>query len=307
MIMKFGLKGFIILAFTLLFIAGCQDTGTSAPTGYYKYTGDKAVEASFATDAPVSSTTDTYTKNEDISVLVELTNKLTQDIPAGKVKLRLSGDASISNFFTGAREKTAPKLDALDLTTGGSTTEEIEMGPIKYVGELTAKVSKVISGKYCYEMPVKAKANLFYTDKVADVGTNLPKGSNPASRVQITALTQGIVKVDKSTNKGKLKFKLTVKNKGSGRIISSLSECFKYPGKRPREKLNVNVRGAYPITCENNGDVTLSLDTSSKVVDCEVTNIDPANLGKQASELAVTLSNFAYEEELQPVTIYLEP
>jgi len=303
--MRLGLKSFILLLI-VLFIAGCG-TQTTTPTGYYKYTGSQAVGASFAKDAPTSSSVDTYSKNENIPITVELTNRLTEDISAGKVKIRLTGDAAISNFFTGAKEVSATKLDAIDTTTGGTTTEEIDLGPVKYVGDLSAKISKVITGKYCYEVPVKAKANLFYTDIVKNVGTNLPKGSNPPSRVQVTKLTQGVVKVDKATNKGSLKFKITVEDKGSGLIINGMSECFKYHGKRPRETLQVTVKGAYPITCERQGQATLSTDTGKKEIDCTVSNIDVANLGKQASELSITLSNFAYEESLQPVTIYLEP
>ena len=49
------------------------------------------------------------------------------------------------------------------------------------------------------------------------------------------------------------------------------------------------------------------IETKEKIVDCEVTGIDASNLGKQASELSLTLTGFAYEDEISAVTIWLEP
>ncbi len=294
---------FAAILTTIILLGGCtQQTGTQA--GYYKYTGDKAVEAKFLASSPVSSELDTYQKNENIDVVVELVNKLPEEIPAGQVKTRLTGDAAISTFFEGAKEVANPKIFPIDATTGVATPEEVEVGPIRYVGELTAKVPKKITGQYCYSMPVKVKANLFYVNDETKVGTNLPSGSNPPSTVQVILLQQGAVsKAD--DGKGELRFKVTVKNMGTGIILPSLSDCFKYRERTEREELTIEAKGAYPITCDDNP-IRLSRTDQSKIIDCTVTGIDLTNLNAEPSELSLTLKGFAYQEELAPVTIWLE-
>jgi len=237
--------------------------------------------------------------------LTQLVNKLPEEVPAGQVKVRLTGDAAIATFFEGAQEATNPKIFPIDPTTGVATPEEVEVGPINYVGELTTKVPKKITGQYCYSMPVKVKANLFYTNQETEVGATLPAGSNPPSTVQVIQVQQGTVnKAD--DNKGELRFKVTVKNMGKGKLIPSLNDCFGYRERTEREELTLEAKGAYPITCEDNP-VRLSRTDLSKIVDCKVTGIDMTNLNAEASELSLTLKGFAYEEDLDPVTIWLEP
>ncbi|MFH1455336.1 MAG: hypothetical protein ABIF40_00100 [archaeon] len=296
--------GIILILTTLILLAGCTTT-SSTTQAYYKFTGDKAIEATFVEYAPVSSETDTYQKGEEIAIAVELSNMLTEAIPESLVKVRLTGDAAIDAFFTGAKEVSSPELDARDITTGDPDTEEIEPGPIVYVGEVTTKVSKEITGQYCYEYPVKVKANLFYTNKEEEIGNNLPQGSNPASSVQVTEITQGVVDVD--DNVGELKFQVTIENIGEGTVVSSLSDCFAFRDRQFREELKLTAEGAYDITCKDDGQIKLSTADLSKTLDCTVTGIDATNLGDQASELTLTLSGFAYEEELEPVMIWLEP
>ena len=104
-----------------------------------------------------------------------------------------------------------------------------------------------------------------------------------------------------------LRFMVTIKNVGSGSLVPSISECFTYRGRREREYVTITAEGAYPITCESGGVVRLSSETKEKIVTCDVTGIDPSNLGVQPSELSLTLAGFAYEDEISPVTIWLEP
>jgi len=288
----------------ILILAGCTQQATTQ-TGYYKFTGNKAVEARFLEGSPASSEIDTYQKNENIDVVVEMINNLPEDLPAGKVKARLTGDAAVAAFFSGSKESTSPKMFAIDADTGVATPEEVELGPIRYVGDLTTKVSKTITGQYCYDIPLKVKANLFYTDTDTEIGTNLPSGSNPPSSVQVTSLEQGTVNVG-SDNKGELRFKVTIQNLGTGTVIPSLNDCFKYRDSTAREELKLEAEGAYPIDC-GDGMVRLSRTDKSRTMDCKVTGIDITNLGSEPSELTLTLHNFAYEDELSPVTIWLEP
>lgn len=301
------MKKIAILLFILslaILITGCDSGTQTTSSGYYQYTGSQMIEAQFVEDAPVSMENAPYEENEEIDVVVQLTNKHTEDIPAGKVRVRLTGDASMTNFFTGAKEATNPLLSGIDPETGSSIPEEVELGPIKYTNEVLGKIQKTITGKYCYSHPVTVKANLFYTAKAEEIGTNLPSGSNPPSRVQVTAITQRPVDIRDGT--GTMRFQVTVSNIGTGMIIPSLDECFQYRGRREKETLTLEAMGAYNIECEKDGEVTLLSDTQSKTVDCTVSNIDPANLGDQASELTLVLKDFAYEEEIAPVTIWLE-
>jgi len=299
--MKNSIAFMVVLGVLAMFLAGC--TGTTASTGYYKFTGNKMVTATFVSDAPVSMETAPYEKGDEIDVAVELTNKLPEDLAAGQVKVRLTGDATMPNFFTGAKEMLSPLLKKID-EQGVENPEEVEIGPLKYVGEVSGKVTKTITGQYCYSHPVKVKANLFYTAKAEEIGSNLDSGSNPPSSVQVIAITQR--PVDVTNNVGELDFKVTVKNEGTGRVIASLGDCFKFRDRREKQELKLEAKGAYNVDCENGGIVSLQEDTQEKIVDCTVKGIDPANLGKVPSELTLTLTNFAYEDEIAPVTIWLE-
>ncbi|MFH0752448.1 MAG: hypothetical protein V1914_02510 [archaeon] len=294
---------FTLLISVLLLLSGCQQQTTSTGS-YYKYTGLKAISAKFLEGSPTSSEIDTYQKGENIDIIIELINHLPEEVEVGQAKVRLTGDAAITTFFTGAQEKTNPRLLSINTDTGVATPEEVETGPIRFVGDLTTKISKKITGQYCYSIPVKIKANLFYTNKELEIGTNLPAGSNPPSSVQIVELQQQTVNIG-TDGKGELRFKVTIKNIGQGTIIPGLSDCFKYRETTAREELKLKAAAGYPITCDD--EIKLSRTDKSKVVDCKVTGIDMANLGPDASELTLTLSDFAYEEDLDPVTIWLEP
>jgi len=298
-----------VIFISLIFILGqtqCQKSQETPASGYYQYTGDKAVEARFVPNLPVSSSIDTYEPNEDIDVAVELTNRLTEPIPAGKVRIKLTGDAAVPNFFTGGdKVYTAPELPAIDPTTGGTSPEEVEIGPLRYVGDLSAKVSKKITAKYCYEVPIKVKANIFYTDSAQELSgkVNLPRGSNPPSRVKVVDIKQGVV--DVKDGEGELRFQITIKNTGDGTIIDSLDDCFKYR-ENHREKLKLKVTGAYDIKCDDEVKFPRG-GVKEKTINCKVTGIDPSNINSEPSELTIELYGFAYEEDIQPVTIWFEP
>ncbi|MEK6816131.1 MAG: hypothetical protein AABY09_00835 [Nanoarchaeota archaeon] len=296
----------ILLSIVLVVIAGC--TGQTGPTGVvgpYKVSGTQMIEATFVKDAPTALETDPYQRNEKIETVVALNNKHTEDIPAGYVKVRLTGDAAIPNFFSGAREMIAPELSGYDIITNQPLTEEVDLGPLYYIGDLPTKLSKTVTGQYCYEFPVRVKAFLYYTDKPELIGTNLPTGSNPPSSVQVTQIQQQTVDVNDGV--AEMMFRVTVKNVGTGNIVPNLGECFKYRGKRENEFITVSAFGAYPITCQSDGLIRLSRDTREKVLTCKVTGINPSNMGAQASDLSLTLTGFAYEEDIAPVSIWLEP
>ncbi|MFH0798375.1 MAG: hypothetical protein V1906_03115 [Candidatus Woesearchaeota archaeon] len=296
----------ILLSIVLIVIAGCSgQTGTTGVVGPYKVSGNQLIEANFIKDAPTTLDTDPYQPNEKIDVFVELRNKHTEEVPAGYVKVRLTGDAAIPNFFSGAREIVAPALSSYDIVSGQPSPEEVDLGPLVYIGDLPTKLSKTITGQYCYQFPVRVKAFLYYTDKPELIGTNLPSGSNPPSSVQVTQIQQQTVDINDGV--AELNFRVTVKNVGVGNIVPNLGECFKYRGKRENEFITVAAYGAYPITCQGEGLIRLSRDTRDKVLNCQVTGINPSNLGPQASELSLTLTGFAYEDEIPPVSIWLEP
>lgn len=300
---KFSL---ILFSLVLLVLSGCQDQSSNGSVqGPYRISGNQMVEAKFAPYAPVTLQNDPYKKGEDIDVAVELTNKHTEDIPEGNVKVRLTGDAAIPAFFQGAQIVTAPELRAYDIISNRGLSEEVELGPLTYVGEIPTEVSKKITGEYCYQYPVKVKGFLYYTDNSQDMGINLPSGSNPPSSLQVTSITQRPVNIQ--DNEGTLRFRVTVRNIGNGVLVGSLNDCFKYREIREREYFTIIAEGAYPMTCENDGYVRLSRETREKVVDCTVSGIDLMNINKEPSELTLTLTNFAYEEPIPSVNVWLEP
>lgn len=306
MIRKKGVKVFFILG--LIFLFACTPAArTSGVEGAYANCyGDETqmVIAEFAAFAPVSSETAPYHPGEDIDIEVSLVNQNTQDIDAGDVKVRLFGEA-LTSIFSGAQVKSADALYAIDPETCITETSEVEIGPLKYEGDTTTKITKEITGQYCYEAPVVVKAFLYFTDNSAEIGDNLPSGSNPPSSVQITKIEQNPVDVDRESNTAQMRFKLYLENVGTGTIVENLDSCFEYRDASYQEEFSLSIDGAYTIECPDT--VKLSRAEKLDVVTCKVTGIDVSNLGTQPSEVTITLSNFAYEDEIPSTTIWLEP
>lgn len=298
-----------VLAFALLLVSACTtETSSSGVQGAYaRCFGDdpQMVTADFADFAPVSSEANPYQSGEDIDVEVVLTNLFSQDIPAGAAKARLTGDAAISSLFTGAKEVSADTLYAIDPETCLQETTELDLGPIQYQGEISTKIQKEITGLYCYQQPVIVKAFLYYTADANEIGETLPSGSNPPSSVQVTKVEQNPVDVDPGEAEGQMRFKIYLENKGTGTVVPSLDDCFQYRDTSYREEFKISVDGAYTIECPE--DVKLSRGDKTDVVTCLVSGIDSTNLGSQASEITITLSDFAYEDQIPSTSIWIEP
>ena len=293
----------------VVFLSACTtSTNTGGVTGAYANCyGDETqmVTASFADFAPVSSEESPYQPGDDIDIEVVLINKYSKDIESGTVKVRLTGDAAIDTIFSGAHEETAETLYAIDPETCLEETTETDVGPIVYEGEITTQINKELTGLYCYQEPVVVKAYLYYTAESTEIGENLPAGSNPPSSVQVTQIDQNPVDIDSGEATGEMRFKIYLGNIGTGTIVPSLDECFEYRDASYREEFTISVDGAYDIECPE--DVTLSRGEKPDVVTCLVTGIDSTNLGSQASEITITLEDFAYEDTIPSTTIYLEP
>jgi len=308
MIRKKGAKVFFILGLLFLFACTPATQSSSIEGAYAGCYGDdpQMVTATFAAFAPVSSETAPYHPGEEIDIQVDLVNQNTQDIDDGNAKIKLTGDAAVSSIFSGAEVKsTSTTLYAIDPETCLTDTSEVEIGPLKYQGEITTQISKEITGLYCYEAPVVVKAFLYFTDDSANIGDNLPSGSNPPSSVQVTKIEQNPVDVDRESNTAQLRLKLYLENVGTGTIVENLDSCFEYRDASYQEEFSLSVDGAYTIECPDT--VKLSRAEKLDVVTCKVTGIDVSNLGSQPSEMTITLSNFAYEDTIPSTTIWLEP
>ncbi len=294
----------IFLAILVVLIISCTTSNTGDSRGFYKYTGNSALEAKFVKDAPVSSEKEYYETGELIDVEAELSNKGTKRILPNTVRLRLTGDAIIPNFFIGAKEILFPlSLDPIDEQTGYIDTRIIDLGPLRYIGEVTSRRSKVITGQYCYYIPVVVQTNIILSDRQEVIpNENIQAGDNPPSGVQVTSLSQEVVKVRAGDAFGSMRFKFTIENAGSGNIVDDLGSCWDYE-KRRREKVSFVIKGPYPIVCEEG---TVVLRDRKRIVDCTMTNIDPTNLGSVQRDLIIILDNFAYLEEIPAVTIYLD-
>ncbi|MDP3727898.1 MAG: hypothetical protein Q8R18_00445 [bacterium] len=298
-----------ILLIGIIFISACTTSKTtSGVTGAYaNCNGDETqmVSAAFADFAPVSSETNPYQAGDDIDVEVVLINKFSDDIDAGKARVRLTGDAAINTIFSGAQEKNAETLYSIDPDTCLEETTEVDVGPIVYEGDITTTINKEITGLYCYEEPVVVKAYLYYTANAEEIGTNLPSGSNPPSSVQVTQIEQNPVDIDQGEANGEMRFKIYLENVGTGTIVPSLNECFEYRDAGYREEFTIDVDGAYKPECPDS--VKLSRGDKTDVVTCLVSGIDSTNLGSQASEITITLSGFGYEDIIPSTNIWLEP
>ncbi len=303
-------KGFlIILVLMIVFVTSCSNLNLNlnrpdVSKGFYKYTGSSALEARFVKDAPVSSEQEYYEPGELIDVEVELSNKGTKRILPNSVRLRLTGDSIIPNFFTGAKEVLFPlSLDPIDEGSGYVDTRIVDLGPLRYIGEVTSRRSKVITGQFCYTLPVVVQTNIILSDKPGDIKSqNIQTGDNPPSGVQVTSLNQEVVKVRSGDRAGTMRFKFTIENVGNGDLVDNLQSCWDYE-KRKRESVSFVIKGPYPINCEE-GSVVLR--DGKRTVDCTMENIDPTNLGSMPRDLIIILDNFAYLEEISPVTIYLD-
>ena len=67
----------------------------------------------------------------------------------------------------------------------------------------------------------------------------------------------------------------------------------------------MSIEGPYRPDCPDY--VKLSRDTLEDVITCYIYDVDINNLGDNANEITITLDGFAYEEDISPVTIWLEP
>tara|TARA_Y100000310_G_scaffold340693_1_gene437371 strand:+ start:4025 stop:4936 length:912 start_codon:yes stop_codon:yes gene_type:complete len=303
--MNYKLIGLMLLLFV---VAGCAESGTTSTTeGYYSCFGDEdqMIEAYFADYAPLSSESNTYQPGEQIDIEVVLDNKMPLEIPESQVKVRLTGDAAIDTIFSGASVETNPVLYAADQDTCSANDDEVNIGPLIYQKELDTKISKEIEGQYCYEMPVEVQGFLYFTEDETEIGENLPSGANPPSSVKITAIEQEIVDVDRDSNTGELRFKVTIQNTGEGTIVEDLDECFQYRETGYKEYVTLSVEGAYRPECSS--EIKLSRDTKEEVVTCKVYDVDVGNLGSNPSEIKFTLDGFAYEDSIGGVTVWLEP
>ncbi|MBT3984697.1 hypothetical protein HOD38_01680 [archaeon] len=297
-----------VILLGILFISGCGGQTTTTTEGYYGcFSGETSmIDAYFYEYAPFSSEASPYRPGEEIDVNVILENKMPEDLDAGKVMIRLKGDAAIESIFTGSSIVENPSLYSIDKDTCTVSDEEVELGPLLYEPELTTKITKEIAGTYCYEHPVEVHGYLFFTEDPTEVGVNLPSGANPPSGVQVTAIEQDPVDVSGDGQTATLRFKVYIQNVGTGTIVDTLDDCFAYRELGYRETLNVEVDTAYDEQ-DCTEEIRLSKDAQEDVITCEVTGIDPNNLGPQSSELTVTLNGFAYEDEITGVDIWLEP
>jgi hypothetical protein len=305
--------GMIFFAIVLITIAGCQPTETSTAGqvvgAYANCYGDdtKMVSASFDDFAPLSSESSPYQPGENIDVSVILTSFFSDDIAAGKAKVRLTGDAAVDSIFTGAKTESADTLYEIDTETCLTEETEVEIGPIIYQGDITTQVQKDITGLYCYEQDVIVKGYLYYTTNVNNIGKNLPVGSNPPSSLQITKIEQNPVDVDGDGESADLRFKIYLQNVGGGTIVPSLEECFKYRENSFREEFKLTIEEPFAYNVECPSEIKLSRDEKTDVVSCKVTDIDTTNLGSNPSEITIRLSGFAYEDTIPSTTIYIEP
>jgi len=300
-------KKVILLFLGLIFLYGCTQAPTGGLPGAYDCYGDDPamVSATFDPFAPISSEDNPYQPGEEIEIAIEMTNYFSESIAEGNAKVRLVGEAAIENIFTGASEVTATELYEIDIETCLPEPIEVEIGPIIYKGDITTKISKEISGLFCYQKPVEVKAFLYYTENSNEIGTNLPAGANPPSSVQVVDLQQNPVDVDRDSDTGDMRFKIFLQNVGEGTIIPSLGECFEYRETGFREEFNIKVEGGYNIECPET--VKLSRDEKSDVVTCKVTGIDRKNLSPNPVEITITLDGFAYEDNIPATQIWLEP
>lgn len=302
------LKYYLILLGLIIIIAGCDSNTTTTTEGYYKcFSGNtQMISAVFDSYSPISFENSPYVKNEEIPVEVVLTNNMPEEIEPGKVKVKLKGDAAISSIFEGAKIATNPKLYAIDSENCFTSDENVELGPIRYQSKITTKVSKEISGDYCYEKPVIVHGYLYYTNIIENIGVNLPSGANPPSGLQVISLTQEPVKVGGDGKTAELDIKITVGNVGTGTLVKGLDECFEFRSQNYREEFDIEVNGAYDIECDKT-ELRLNRETKQAIVNCKATGIDASNLASTASEIEITLKGFAYEDVITPVTVWLEP
>ena len=300
----------VFLLIGVLFIYGCEggQTVSSLQGAYANCFGDNTqmISAAFESFAPVSSEENPYEPGEEIDITVVFESFYTEDIEENNVKARLTGDAALENIFSGASIQNGDTLYGIDTETCLTEDTELDIGPIIYQGDITTKVSKEITGLYCYAQPVVVKGYLYFTEDSTEIGENLPSGSNPPSSVQVTQIEQNPVDVDRDDNSGDMRFKIYLQNLGTGTIVESLDDCFGYRDTGYDEEFHISVTGAYD-TIECPETVKLSRDERTDVVTCKITGIDVTNLGDAPSEITITLDEFAYEDEIPSTTIWLEP
>jgi hypothetical protein len=301
----------IFLMALLVGLAGCNkdDNSSSSSSAAYSHSEDYLASVSWEDGSPISSESITYSKGEDIDLVLNVENHGPTIIPKNKILFRLLGEASQEFEFKGGKAAIHPKedIDAYDFAIDKVYAASVDLPTIRYNGDTPVKLSKTIEAAYCYESPVKVKTKIVFTDQEEEIpggttGNQINTGDNPSADVKVITLQQSPIKVRKG-KEATLDFYITISNVGGGDIRDGLSNCFDYTKPSHKEQLSFNVQGPYTVDC---GDKNINLVDGEKQIKCTMKGIKTSAIDDKERNLIITLEDFAYRKEVSPVTIWIE-
>lgn len=221
-------KEYIVLIVFVLFISSCTDSGSSSggPSNTKWRTGTDGVRMSFVNDNPPREILST----QDLSVMVEYSNKGAFDITGSGVKFYLTGyDSSI--FFNSPIQK----FDSGAI--GGKNQFNTEGSQTAYAHWTTPvninkdhKVDSFTTGlavTSCYKYRTQALPTVCVDPQKYDMVVATRCGYS----VQDLGTSQGapiaVTDIKKRTTKDTVSFEITIQNKGQGLpfIKNSLDNC----------------------------------------------------------------------------------
>ncbi len=269
-------KVLVILVILSLLFMGAKCGGKKKEVGPKPFFGGiEGIIASFGENAPLSE----FQRATDIPVRVVLKNKGEYSIPAGKIKVKLSGvNLANYNLQNAANYKASQReLKGVSQLNPEGDELEINFGNLNYKPQISGNfIQETLKAKICYEyqtsteIPICIQPELA-TETVCSIAEEKVKeGTVSGSPLQVTSVTEETVGGDV------VKFNIVIENKGSGTVYSPTVTCedlentYKETLERGKFHVDIETQGVL-CTPENTNSFDLKLGSDGKAtVVCHV-------------------------------------
>jgi hypothetical protein len=270
------MKKYLLIIFLLLalIISGCQPSQTTT-TGPFKG-GIDGLSINFVNLAPISQ----FSQNDSVKVKVLLKNKGETQVTTGNAKSRMFGvNLDVFSLTPEYRSNLGPLIEIGPNQDGGE--QEIELGTIKYKGQIINSQDFTLRSRLCYVYQTKSAANVCIKsalsqeagESTCDInGEKVTKGSVSGAPIQITSIKE------QTRGSDQIRFDVTIENKGKGEVypINSICKDLDDEVKRVESKNKINVKVIEPqgVICsfssgEPSSEGIITLDsTNKKVLSC---------------------------------------
>ena len=252
----------IILIIIFLFSFGCvkkEDGRGKSSDKTFAFTGKNGITVDFEEDSPPKINF----VNDQIEIILKLTNRGMVELVAGEIKAKLKGVAA-TEIFNPSNKETSND-DELLAAELDQTVTMIDMGVITYSPEemFSAEYKPEIKAEVCFPYTTKINSDKFWiSKKQADLNkASISSSDNSDAPVHISNL-----KEFKGTNK--VRFQFIVENVGKGKVVDS---CF--PEEESDEEIEISILQPIGASCETldgSSSGTVKLNQGRKIIKCSV-------------------------------------